>query len=212
MNSVYFLTYNLDGGDGKDVWMWTTPEVRDRFDCSKLAQWEIVFSHMTARGLMLHVITQETENDRALGGGPGLNPERMLYYRELIARFAHQPAIVWNLGEENNTPDEDRKAIAGYIRAVDPYDHPIAVHSHANRAREDYAGILGVDPTSRRPRSRAPWTLTTVMRSTSGGLRRRRDAPGPSSATSRIRPPAASSPTATTRTTTPLASRRYGAT
>ncbi len=143
MNSVYFLTYNIDGGDGKDVWMWTSPEVRDRYDCSKLDQWEIVFSHMTARGIMLHVVTQETENDRKLGGSPGLNPIRRLYYRELVARFAHHPAIVWNLGEENNTPEADRKEISAYIRELDPYDHPITVHSHNNRARQDYAGILG---------------------------------------------------------------------
>lgn len=143
MNSVYFLTYNVDGGDGKDVWMWTNPDVRDRFDCSKLDQWEIVFSHMTARGLMLHVITQETENDRKLGGGPGLNPIRKLYYRELVARFAHHPALVWNQGEENNTSDADRKEIAAYIRELDPYDHPITVHTHNNKAQEVYAGILG---------------------------------------------------------------------
>ncbi|MCP5111809.1 MAG: DUF5060 domain-containing protein [bacterium] len=143
MNSVYFLTYNIDGGDGKDVWMWSTPEVRDRFDVSKLAQWEIVFTHMDTRGLMLHVITQETENDRALGGGPGLNTERKLYYRELVARFAHHPAIVWNQGEENNTPDTDRSEIAAFIRDLDPYDHPITVHTHNNKARQDYAGILG---------------------------------------------------------------------
>jgi hypothetical protein len=111
VNSIYFLTYNLDGGDGRDTWMWTKPDVRDRFDTSKLDQWEIVFSHMERNGIMLHVVTQETENDRKLGGGPGLNPIRKLYLRELIARFAHHNAIVWNLGEENNTPDADRKEI-----------------------------------------------------------------------------------------------------
>ncbi|UCF17554.1 MAG: DUF5060 domain-containing protein, partial [Phycisphaerales bacterium] len=58
MNSVYFLTYNLDGGDGRDTWMWTTSKVRDRFDCSKLDQWEIVFEHMDHLGIMLHVVTQ----------------------------------------------------------------------------------------------------------------------------------------------------------
>jgi len=145
MNSVYFLTYNIDGGDGKDVWPWTSPDVRDRFDASKLAQWEIVFSHMDRLGLMLHVITQETENDRALGGGAGLNNIRKLYLRELVARFAHHPALVWNLGEENNTPDADCKAIAAWIRELDPYDHPIGVHTHLNRARTFYNGILG-DP------------------------------------------------------------------
>ena len=121
MNSVYFLTYNIDTGDGKDIWPWTAPDVRDRFDVSKLAQWEIVFSHMDRLGIQLHVVLQETENDRKLGGGPGLNPARKLYLRELIARFAHHHALIWNLGEENNTPDADRKSIAGYIRSLDPY-------------------------------------------------------------------------------------------
>lgn len=145
MNSVYFLTYNIDTGDGKDTWVWTSPEVRDRFDVSKLAQWEIVFSHMDRLGLLMHVITQETENDGKLGGSFGLNPVRKLYLRELVARFAHHPALIWNLGEENNTPDADRKAIAAYIRGLDPYAHPIAVHSHVNLAHQDYAGLWG-DP------------------------------------------------------------------
>ena len=146
MNSVYFLTYNLDGGDGRDSWMWTDPRVRDRFDCSKLDQWEIVFSHMDRLGIMLHVVTQETENDGKLGGSSGLNPIRRLYYRELVARFAHHLAVVWNLGEENNTSDADRKAIARYIRELDPYDHPITVHTHNNKAPDFYNGILG-DPS-----------------------------------------------------------------
>lgn len=143
VNSVYFLTYNLDGGDGRDTWMWTGPDVRDRYDVSKLAQWEIVFEHMTRLGIMLHVVTQETENDRALGGSAGLNEIRRLYYRELVARFAHHPALVWNLGEENNTPDADRKAIAAYIRSIDAYKHPITVHTHNNKAPDFYNGILG---------------------------------------------------------------------
>jgi hypothetical protein len=145
MNSVYFLTYNLDGGDGRDTWMWTGHNVRDRFDTSKLDQWEIVFSHMDAKGIQLHVVTQETENDRAFGGGPGLNPVRKLYYRELCARFSHHLALIWNLGEENNTGDADRKEIARYIRSHDSYRHPITVHTHNNKALEFYDGILG-DP------------------------------------------------------------------
>lgn len=143
MNSVYFLTYNIDTGDGKDVWPWTRPEVRDRFDVSKLAQWEIVFSHMDRLGIQLHVVTQETENDRKLGGGPGLNAVRRLYLRELIARFSHHHAVIWNLGEENNTPDADRKAIAAYIRSLDPYRHPITVHTHVNKVQECYSQLLG---------------------------------------------------------------------
>jgi hypothetical protein len=145
MNSVYFLTYNLDGGDGRDTWMWTDENERERFDCSKLDQWEIIFDHMDKLGIMMHVLTQETENDHNLGESAGLNPIRKLYYRELVARFGHHLAIVWNLGEENNTPDAGRKEIARFIRSLDPYDHTITVHTHANRALTFYDGILG-DP------------------------------------------------------------------
>ena len=143
MNSVYFLTYNLDEGDGRDVWMWSAENIRDRFDVSKLAQWEIVFDHMNHLGLMLHVVIQETENDHNLGGDASLNPIRKLYLRELIARFSHHPAIVWNLGEENNTPDEDRKEISAYMRSIDPYDHPITVHTKNNSSPEFYRGLFG---------------------------------------------------------------------
>ncbi|MFO7903520.1 MAG: DUF5060 domain-containing protein [Pirellulaceae bacterium] len=143
MNSVYFLTYNLDGGDGRDTWMWTGPKARERFDCSKLDQWEIVFRHMDRLGIMLHVVTQETENDHKLGGGPGLNFVRRLYYRELVARFGHHLAVVWNLGEENDTPDALRKEIARYIRGLDVYNHPITVHTHAGKALKFYDGLLG---------------------------------------------------------------------
>jgi hypothetical protein len=143
MNSVYFLTYNIDGGDGRDVWMWSDENERERFDCSKLDQWEIIFEHMDKRGLMLHVVTQETENDHNLGGSVGLNLHRKLYYRELVARFGHHLALVWNLGEENNTPDADRKEIAAYIRSLDPYNHPITVHTQANVTLKFYNDLLG---------------------------------------------------------------------
>ncbi len=143
MNSVYFMTYNLDGGDGKDTWVWTGPEVRDRFDVSKLAQWDIVFAHMERLGIAMHLVIQETENDEKLGGGPDLNDVRKLYLRELAARFGHHLAIIWNLGEENDTPHRDRLAIASYIRQVDPNNHAITVHTHNTRSLRTYTSLIG---------------------------------------------------------------------
>ncbi len=143
MNSVYFLTMNV-GGDGDDVWPWTDPLDPSSFDVAKLDQWEVVFSHMTRLGLALHVITQETENDRLLDGGE-LGPDRKLYYRELIARFAHHPALVWNLGEENTNPTPRRKAFASWIKAHDPYRHPIVVHTFPPAKEEVYAPLLGFE-------------------------------------------------------------------
>ena len=142
MNSVYFITYNIDGGDGKDVWPWISPNEKYRFDCSKLDQWEIVFSHMDKLGLMLHIITQEQENDQGLDGGE-LGIQRKLYYRELIARFAHHLALVWNLGEENTNTDSQRKAFARYIKDLDPYDHPIVMHTFPGQYDQAYTPLLG---------------------------------------------------------------------
>jgi hypothetical protein len=144
MNSVGFLTYNIDGGTAGDVWMWTSPRERLRFDCSKLDQWEIVFSHMDRLGLMLHVITQEAGNDHALDLGD-LGRQRKLYYRELVARFAHHPALVWNLGKQNRNTTEQRKAFARYIRDLDPYDHPIVCHTHPGRYDPVYEPLLGFE-------------------------------------------------------------------
>ncbi|MGE0103856.1 MAG: DUF5060 domain-containing protein [Blastocatellales bacterium] len=148
MNSVYFLTMNVIG-DGKDVWPWTAESERFRFDCSKLDQWETVFSHMDRIGLMMHVLTQETENDQLLDGGE-LGIERKIYYRELIARFAHHPALVWNLGEENTNTDAQRRAFAEYIRRIDPYDHPIVVHTYPKQYDQVYDPLIG-DPNFEGP-------------------------------------------------------------
>jgi len=144
MNSVYFLPYNIDGGDGKDVWPWIDPAHRLRFDCSKLDQWDIVFTHMDRLGLMLHVVTQEQENDQGLDEGE-LGIARKLYYRELIARFGHHLALVWNLGEENTNTDAQRQAFCKYIRDMDPYDHPIVCHTFPGQYDQVYEPLLGYE-------------------------------------------------------------------
>lgn len=144
MNSVYLITYNIDGGDGKDVWPWTSPGERLRFDCSKLDQWEIVFSHMQGLGLMLHVIAQEQENDQGLDGGE-LGMTRKLYYRELIARFAHKLALVWNLGEENTNTTAQQKAFCRYFKETDPYGHPVVCHTFPGQYANVYRPLLGYE-------------------------------------------------------------------
>ncbi|HYP15419.1 MAG TPA: DUF5060 domain-containing protein [Bryobacteraceae bacterium] len=141
VNAVYFLTMNV-GGDGKDVWPWTSSTERVRFDCSKLDQWEIVFQHMDRLGILLHVVMQERENDRMLDSG-ALGTQRKLYYRELIARFGHHLALTWNLGEEGTNPDAQRKEFATYIRTTDSYSHPIVVHTYPGEQELRYGPLLG---------------------------------------------------------------------
>jgi hypothetical protein len=146
VNSAYFVTMNVNG-DGRNVWPWIDPWVRDRYDCSKLDQWEIVFGHMTARGIQLHIVTQETENDHLLDRGD-LGRERRLYYRELVARFSHHPAITWNLGEENVQSPAQQKASAAWLRALLPYRQHIVVHNdhwHAKNLRDTFDPLLGFE-------------------------------------------------------------------
>lgn len=155
-NAFSFLTYNA-GGDGDNVWPFVERESKLHYDCSKLDQWGIVFDHATTRGMFLHFKMQETENDdnltnrrkkgkervpESLDGGE-LGIERKLYCRELVARYAHVLALNWNLGEENTQSTEQQKAMARYIRDLDPYNHPIVVHTYPNEQDKVYGPLLG---------------------------------------------------------------------
>ncbi|WP_010177135.1 Kelch repeat-containing protein [Aquimarina agarilytica] len=137
MNSAYFLTLNILG-DGKDVWPYINPNDFSRFDVSKLAQWEILFSHMQHKGILLHLVLQETENETLLDNGD-MGALRQLYFKELIARFGHHLALIWNLGEENGPApwspigqnDAQRKSMAQFLKENDPYNHPVLLHTHS---------------------------------------------------------------------------------
>ena len=153
MNSIYFLTMNIMG-DGKDVWPYVNPSDFTRFDVSRLEQWEILFQHMQSKGILLHVVLQETENETLLDNGD-TGPLRQLYYRELIARFAHHNALLWNLGEENGPASwspvgqntAQRKAMATFLKKNDPYQHPVLLHTHSHDPlRSDILkGLLGFE-------------------------------------------------------------------
>ncbi|MCC7154128.1 MAG: DUF5060 domain-containing protein [Bryobacterales bacterium] len=125
MNTIYSLTMNVDG-DGREIYPWTSYAERARYDVSKLAQWEIVLSHMDRLGMQIMLITQEEENEQILGK---MTPLRKLYYRELIARFAHHHAILWDLSEEMDRwryyTTGDIHDICNYFKQLDPWKHPI---------------------------------------------------------------------------------------
>ena len=159
MNSVYMLTMNVMG-DGEDVWPWTDREERYRFDCSKLDQWEVVFSHMEQQGIMMHLVLQETENECLLDVGK-LDVQRKLYLRELVARFGHHLAVTWNIGEENGPTGwspvgqtvEDRKAMMTYLKQINPYENYVVVHTHStdpdhSRLIEPFLGFEDLDGPS----------------------------------------------------------------
>ena len=146
MNTFYTLTMNVEG-DGREIYPWINYSHRVRYDVSKLTQWEIVFSHMDRLGLQVQIITQEEENEEFLGK---LGTERKLYYRELVARFAHHHGILWDLDEEMDRWDyfttSDIQEMCTYLKAVDPYRHPIQyVQWKAELMTDDrtYGRLLG---------------------------------------------------------------------
>jgi len=136
VNSVYMLPMNL-GGDGQDVspFLGQAPTDFDKlhYDVSRLHQWNLAFQHAQSKGILLHFVLAETEvaNETWLDGG-SLGVQRKLFFREMIARFGHHNALQWNLSEENDYSLAHLQAFASYLRAVDPYDHPITVHNHNN--------------------------------------------------------------------------------
>ncbi len=142
LNSMSFLTFSY-GGDDRNVFPHVDPDLDFRhFDCSKLDQWGIVFEYAGSKGIHLNFKTQEKENDSLLDGGE-LGIERKLYLRELIARYAHHLAVTWNIGEENQQTDAQRKAIAQFLSDHDPYGHLIVVHSLFNDFEDVYGPMLG---------------------------------------------------------------------
>jgi hypothetical protein len=141
VNSMYFLTYNV-GGDGSDVWPWTSSTERKRFDVSKLAQWEIVFRHMDKMGIMLHVVLSEMEIHNKLSKGE-LGIDRKLFYREMMARFSHHLAITWNIGEEFNLAPARAEEFGAFLKALDPYDQLVVVHTGPKSKEKIFAPLLG---------------------------------------------------------------------
>lgn len=155
VNAFSFLTYNA-AGDGDNVWPFIQRDAKMHYDCSKLDQWGIVFDHANNQGLYLHFKLQENEMDdnrlgpdqkegivpESLDGGK-LGPERKLYCRELIARFSHELALNWNIGEENTQSSEEIRDMVKYLHDIDPYKHHIVIHTFPPQQEKVYEPLLG---------------------------------------------------------------------
>lgn len=167
-NSIYIITMT-EGGDGNNIWPWPA-RVKDnknnmyRYDVSKLAQWNLIFEYMTQKGMHIHLLTTETETEQFFEhyefnaiGGTRFAKARKLYYRELIARFGHHN-ITWDIGEEYGGVSDGKhgypldigkpgtieqvKLYADYIKAVDPYNSPVVIHS-INNNNSKYNDLYG---------------------------------------------------------------------
>jgi hypothetical protein len=148
LNSFSFIPLTIEGDD-HNVFPFIDYYTYDRYDISKLDQWEVVFEHATKSGMFLHFKLMEEENQGLLDNG-AIGALTKLYYREMMARFGHHLSLNWNIGEEigewqsnQHTPPlctQQRLAAAEFFYKHDPYNHHIVLHN--GRSFED---VLGPD-------------------------------------------------------------------
>ena len=155
-NGLYVILNNI-GGDGKDVYPHPSKTAKTVYDCSKLDQWEIVFSHLEKKGIVTIIMLQETEpeNEKYYDKGK-LGPERKIYFRELIARLGHHNGLIFDNGEENDMTNKQQIERIDWIKSIDPYDHPCTSHTRTAKKGKDsisrrykyLLGYKGIDLTS----------------------------------------------------------------
>ena len=129
-NCIYMMSQTI-GGDAEDCFPHpTTTTTKTRYDLLKLRQWDIALAHAQRKGIFLHWALAENEapNYTYYGGtatAGSLTTERKLYFRMLMARFGHYDGLKWNLCEEIEWIKAERVAQMAYLKAIDPYDHPV---------------------------------------------------------------------------------------
>jgi len=145
MNSLYIIMITAPVGDTKTSFPWISPNPEDweKFDVSKLEQWEYYFSYCDKKGINLHLLFGETENDTMICGDFSTGDKLKLCYREIVARFAHHHGVLWDICEEYDGSAADIKSKTDYLHAVDPYDHPATCHSRNNKVSDRYSGLFG---------------------------------------------------------------------
>jgi len=156
INSLFMLLMNL-GGDSRDVAPFAdigtlacSPNASVlNYSVERMGQWNMVFSHAARKGIALDLVLAELElsnihwlGGASLTGGVAMSDERMLFLKNMVAMFAHVPAIKWILCEEN--VDEtvspggggwnvftraELRSMAEWIQSWDVYDHPVTVHT-----------------------------------------------------------------------------------
>ena len=171
LNSQCVRVFNRPGATG-DVFPyvdsgsapWTNTAALEKFDCSKLDQWEIVFEQMTKKGLLINMSMAQPGNSSYFEFAEGLMSStdpfalsRKLFYREMVARFSSHCALTWNIIEatdQNNmfSPDQTMSLsgqqmlnFGAYIHSIDPYQHPVVCGTDVGNNNPLYIPVLSGD-------------------------------------------------------------------
>lgn len=144
LNSVGPITMAIKG-DVQGIFPFISAEERDRFDCSKLDQWQIVVDHAQKQGI--HIQFKLSENENYDLEGTSLGDLHKVYYREMVARFGHFLGISWNIGEEfgeSNQPyNQFARDLANYLDEINPYAQNITIHNWGGREQDVFIPQMG---------------------------------------------------------------------
>jgi PKD repeat protein len=158
INSQYVITDNTYG-DTDAVFPWINKNDHFVYDTSKLDQWQIIFDHMIERGMMVHFVLSEAEQQSLFElaadaqGDPNFADARKIYFRELVARFGYLNAITWNIGEESgwnrtNTygrglTTQQQIDFANYLDQLIYYKDNIVLHNGPAGTDTVYTNLIG---------------------------------------------------------------------
>lgn len=135
VNALYIIPFTI-GDDGDNTWPWKHRDSIMSYDVSKLAQWDIVFSHMDRVGISPNYYLCESDNSIKYLDKGDMILSYPIYYREIIARFGYHLGMRFNLGEELKQTGPQQAAAAKYLKDLDPYNTIVCGHSSHIRERQ----------------------------------------------------------------------------
>jgi hypothetical protein len=143
VNALYMIPFTIND-DGDNTWPWSHRDSIMSYDVSKLAQWDIVFSHMDRLGIAPNYYLCESDNSLFLDRGDMILTYP-IYYREIIARFGYHLGMRFNLGEELKQTGPQQAVASKYLKNLDPYNTIIVGHSSHRREKqvEVFEHLLG---------------------------------------------------------------------
>jgi hypothetical protein len=135
VNALYLIPFTK-GDDADNTWPWAHRDSIMTYDVSKLAQWDIVFSHMDKVGISPNYYLCESDNSIKYMDKGDMILTYPIYYRELMARFGYHLGMRFNLGEELKQTAKQQAAASEYLKKLDPYNVIIAGHSSHLREKQ----------------------------------------------------------------------------
>ena len=149
VNNLLMTMVNSDAGWNTFPWVGTTPSNvdRNRFDLSRLRDWEQVVTYARDRGIVADLWFFSDDSGNLYPSANGSQED--LYFRYMIARFAAYANVTWNLaleyGEYRNSSWVNSRA--QFFKNEDPYDSFLSVHDTPDNTW-DFPGNPNLDHTS----------------------------------------------------------------